>query len=117
VGSHFLRDPIALEHVLKRGDSEAHFFGEAHQHQRFVGAVCVGVNETLPLEDFDERLELQIDARRQRVGIRRFRLVVVRPRLLVGLRACERVADDELDTVARRRIPERRVGLGAELTR
>ena len=61
-----LGDLVALEHVLEGRDLEAHLVGEPDQHQDLVGAVAVRVHEPLAFEDLDQRLELQIAARRQR---------------------------------------------------
>ncbi len=105
-----LGDHVAFEHVLERGDLEAHLFGEPDEHQDLVGAIAVGVHEPLAFEDLDQGFELQIAPRRQRAA--RLVLLVVLPRLLVGLGARERVADHVLDAHARHRISAR-AGLAA----
>ena len=110
VRGHLLRHHVALEHVLEGRDLEAHLLGETDHHQDFVGAVAVRVHEALALEDLDERLELQIAARRQRSAAGLVLLVVL-PRLLVRLGAREGVADDELDAHARHRVAPRAGGL------
>ena len=67
VRGDLLRDLVALQHVLERVHLEAQLVGGADEHEDLVGAVAVGVDETPALEDLDERLELQIAARRQHV--------------------------------------------------
>ena len=110
-----LRDLVAFEHVLERRDLEAHLFGEADEHQDFVGAVAMRVDQALALEDFDERFELQVAARR---GAGRFVLLVLLPRFLVGLGPDEGVADHEFHAAARDRIPARPLqGALAEILR
>ena len=74
-----LRDLVALEHVLERRDLEAHLVGEPDEHQDFVGAVAVRVHQPLAFEDFDERIELQIAPRRERVLVGRLGLLVLLP--------------------------------------
>ncbi len=103
----FLRDLVALEHVLERRDLEAHLVGDADHHQNLVRAVRVTVDEPFAFENLDERVELQIAFGRQHVGVLRLLRLVVLPRLLVHLRARERVAHDVLHALARRRIPPR----------
>ena len=64
---HFVGDLVAFENVLERRDLEAHLFGQPHQHQRFVGAIGMRVDQPLAFEDFHQRLELQIAARHRDV--------------------------------------------------
>ena len=61
------RDLVTLEHVLERGDLEAHLIGQADQHQDLVSAVAVCVHEPFPFEDLDQRFELQVAPGRQHV--------------------------------------------------
>ena len=56
-------DLVAFEHVLEGRDLEAELVGDPQQHQDFVGAIGVRVDQPLALEDLDQRLELQIAAR------------------------------------------------------
>ena len=94
---------VALEDVLEGGDLEAHLVGDTDEHQDLVGAVAVRVHETLALEHFDQRVELQVPARREDVGARLLLRVVVLPVLAVGLGAREGVADHVLDALPRGR--------------
>ena len=98
---------VALEHVLEGGDLEAHLVGEADQHQDLVGAIAVRVNQALAFEHLDQRVELQIAARREHVLAGLLLRLVVLPVLAVGLGARERVANDVLDALARGRKPLR----------
>ena len=107
VRGDLLRHLVALEDVLERRDLEAHLVGEANEHQDLVGAVAVRVDEALALEHFDERVELQIAARREHVLAGLLLRLVVLPLLAIGLGAREGVADDVLDALARRRKPLR----------
>jgi hypothetical protein len=98
---------VAFEHVLEGRDFEAHLLSEADHHQDFVGAIAVHVHEALALEDFDERVELEIAPGRGDVLAGGLGFVVLLPLLLIRLRAREGVADHELDALARRRVAER----------
>jgi Tol biopolymer transport system component len=49
--------------VLQRGDLEAELVRDPEQHEDFVGAIRMRVDEPLAFEDFDERLELKIAPR------------------------------------------------------
>ncbi len=93
---HFVGDLVALEHVLEGGDLEAHLFGQPHQHQRFVRAVGVRMHQPPALEDFDQRLELQISPRHRDVLAGFIAAIVLLPLFLVSLGAAERIADHEL---------------------
>ena len=61
---NFLGHLVALEHVLERRDLETELLGNAQHHQDFVGAVRVRVHEAFAFENLDQRLELQVTARR-----------------------------------------------------
>ena len=104
---HFVSHLVALEHVLEGGNLEAHLFSEPDEHQRFVGAIGVGVHQALAFEDLDQRLELQIASRHRRVLARFLAAFVVQPLFLVDLGAAERIADHELGAGARNRIAAR----------
>ena len=104
VRGDLLRDLVALEHVLERGDLEAHLVGEPDEHQDLVRAIAVRVHQPLAFEDLDERLELQSRRGGRRPRPAALLLVVLLPRLLVRLGAREGVADHELDAHPRRRI-------------
>ena len=107
VRGDLLRDLVALEHVLEGGDLEAHLLGDPDHHQDLVGAVAVRVDEPLAFEDLDQRFELQVAARRERVGVGGLGLLVVLPGLLIRLGARERVADHVLDALPRDRVAAR----------
>ena len=93
---------VAFEHVLKSPYLEAELVCDVHQHEDFVGAVAVRVNKALAFEDFDERVEFQVLARRYKVLLAaRHACAVVVPTLLVLGRAREGVADGLLDAHAR----------------
>ena len=109
VRGHLLGDLVSLEHVLERGDLEAHLVGHADDHQDLVRAIRVAVHEPLALEHFLERVELQVALRRKQVGRARRLLLVVRvPRRLVRLGPEERLAHHVLDALPGRRIASRR---------
>ena len=120
-------DLVALEHVLEGGDLEAHLVRDVDEHQDFIGAVRVRVDETLAFQNLLERLHLQVfpwSRRRLRRGRALDRLLriqrlhrrfVVVPLLLVGLGLEEGVAERHLDAHARRRIPLHRAGRAREL--
>ena len=48
----------AFQNVLERPDLEAELVGDADEHQDFVGAVTVRVDEALAFEYLDEGLKL-----------------------------------------------------------
>ena len=110
VRGDFLGDAISLQHVLERRDAEAHLLGQPDQHQGFVGAVGVRVDQPFAFEHLDERLELQVAARRNgqwgafplldRLAL----LVVAAPLLLVGARLGERLTDHVEHAHAGRRV-------------
>ena len=80
-GGDFVGDFVAFEDVLERAHLEAEFLRHAKQHQDFVFAVAMRVNVALAFENFDERIETQIAARRdQRFSRRRRRACCSRPR-------------------------------------
>ena len=89
---------VAFQHVLKRGDGEAVLLREAHEHQNFIGAVGVDMHHTFLVENFDQRVELQIAARfSDTLGVD----AIVRPCFLVVARRFEAVAQNLLDAHAR----------------
>ncbi len=104
VRGQLLRHLVALQAVLESGDLEAELLGHAQHHQHLVGAVRVDVRQSLPLHHLDERLELQVAARRDHVLARLLPRGVGLPLALVCLRPGERVADDELDAGPARRV-------------
>ena len=83
------------------------------KHQDFIGAVAVRVDEALALEHFDERIQLEIPARREHVLAGFLFGVVVLPLLAIGLGASEGVADDVFHSLARGRKP---LGVGLRLS-
>ena len=103
MGGDLLRHLVAFKDVLERRDLEAHLVGQPNQHQDFVGAVAVGVDETLAFQHFHERVELKIAPRRQDILAGLLLSLVVLPFLAIGLGAGEGIADDVLDALARRR--------------
>ena len=107
VRRNLVGDLVAFEHVLQRRHLEAHVVGEAEQHQDLVGAIRVGVHEPLALEDLDQRLELQIAARRGEVLAGFLAPVVLLPLALIGLGPAERVANHELHAGSRNRVAAR----------
>ncbi len=98
MGRHLLRDAVPLQHVVEGANPEAHLLGKAHEHQDLVGTVRMRVHQALAFEHFDQRLELQVPRLRQNT-----------PCLLVGPCPREGVANHELDSGSRRRIPQRTV--------
>ena len=65
VRGDLLGDLVALEHVLKRRDLEAYLVGEPNQHQDFVGAIAVRMDQALAFENLDEGVELEVAAGRR----------------------------------------------------
>ena len=51
------RDLVALQHMLQRPDTDAMTLGHTQQHQNFVGAIAVRVNEFLMVDDVSEGFE------------------------------------------------------------
>src|SRR5262249_10307806 len=68
-------------------------------------------HQALAFEDLDERLELQIPPRRRDRLAGLLAPLVLLPRLLVGLRAREGVADHVLDAEPRARVARRAAAL------
>ena len=64
---------VALENMLEGGDLEAHFLGDPDQHDDLVLSIRMGVDQTFALENLDQGLQLQVAARRHRVGLGRIR--------------------------------------------
>jgi hypothetical protein len=58
---------VALQDVLEGSDLKTKLVGDIYQHQNFVSTIAVRVNETLSLQNFDQRFELQIASRRNLV--------------------------------------------------
>src|SRR6185369_1833184 len=96
-----LRYLVTFEHVLERFDFEAKLVSQADEHQDLAGDVAVRVHVAFAFEDFDERLELQISARRNEVLVLLRSLAILIPRALVIARACERIANHFLNAHAR----------------
>ena len=64
-----------LEHdrgaaMLERLHGEAELLGDVEEHEHLVGAIRVRVDQPLALEDFHERLELQVATRRHHLRVR-----------------------------------------------
>ena len=66
-GGDFIGNFVAFENVLQRAHLEAKFFRDAKQHQDFVFAVAMRVNVALAFQNFDQRIEPQIAARRNQI--------------------------------------------------
>ena len=49
---NFLCHFVTFKHMLQGFDTEMEFFGDAQQHQYFVGAIAVCVNKALAFQDF-----------------------------------------------------------------
>ncbi len=94
VRGDLLRDLVALQHVLEGGDPEAELLREPDELEDLVGPIRVGVDEALPLQDLDERLELQVAPRRDQILLAGLPpSPVLLPLLPVLARLDERLAD------------------------
>ncbi len=91
-------DFVTFQDVLEGADFEAEFIRDANEHQDFIGAIAVGVDVALAFEDFNERIEADVAARRNEILFAGcVALVVIVPLLLVFARFDERLADDFFD--------------------
>ena len=102
---HFIGHLVTFEHVLERIDLEADFVAEAHQRQNFIGTIGVSVDVTLPVKNFYQSFELQIDPRR-RLATLPFagQRIVAGPFFLILRGTGETVTDQGRDPHAGRRI-------------
>src|SRR6185369_2816744 len=92
---------VTLEHVLERLDLETKLIRDIDQHQDLTRDVAVRVDVAFAFEDLDERLKLQIAARRHHALVFLHRFAILVPRPLVIARARERVANRFLNAHAR----------------
>src|SRR5208283_654228 len=106
VGLDLRGDFIAFESVLQRGDFETELLGHAQQHQNLVGAVAMGVDQALALENLDQRLELEIATRREDALAAGVARLIILPRGLILAGLDEGLANDVLDAHARAGIAQ-----------
>jgi hypothetical protein len=113
-----LRDLVPLEHVLERGDLEAHLLCQPDEHEDLVRAITVRVHQAFALENLHEWLQLKIAAWRNEAEAWALLRVELLPRLLIRLGAGEGVADHELDAQSSHRVaPGDRLGAGGHVLR
>src|SRR5688572_28451289 len=97
--------------MLKGFYFESELIGEIDQHDNLVRAIAVRVHKSLPLENFNQRLQLEVAPRRYLsflVGAG----TVFGPRSMIIARPGECVSDYFLDSHSRGRIATLRTGSG-----
>src|ERR1051326_8889565 len=72
---NFIRDFVALEHMLKCANSNAKTFHQANQGEDFVLPIRVTVDQTLSLKNFADRFQFQIPSGSQAAAFCRFFLL------------------------------------------
>src|SRR5581483_11700834 len=68
VCGNFVGDLIPLEPVLKRAEMHTELLKQHHQHEHLVLAIGMAMNHPLAFEDFAERFQFQVAARRRTTG-------------------------------------------------
>ena len=91
--------------MLQGGDAEAHLLGDAEELENLVGPIAVRVDQSLALQDLDQRLELEVPPGSDepfRAGA--LLLFVLLPFLLVGAGPRKGLPDDVDDPHPRLRV-------------
>src|SRR6266849_5158135 len=108
---NFIRNFIALQYMLESPDLEPELLCHAQQHEDFVFAVAMRVHVALAFQNFDERVEAEIAARRNEIFFSRgSAFVVAVPGFLVVAGFRKSSADRFFNTHPRHRIAPRLAG-------
>ncbi len=100
--SKFVGDFVAFENVLKGADLEAELFGDTKKHEDFVFAITMRVNVAFAFEDFDQRVEAKVAAKRQKIFLTCRDFFVVRvPSVFIVASLGESRADGFFDAHSR----------------
>src|SRR4030095_11583110 len=81
---NFVRDFVALEHMLQRPDFDAKTFHQPQESEDLVLAIRVTVNPALALDNFSNGLEFKVTANRSAVWLLPFIQIPTRRREPVG---------------------------------